>query len=420
MTLAQPAGLIGLAFFSAIGLNILFWTLVGTVRWVAFVDRPLSWRWSPRFSTSDVAVVIPAFNEENALPACLAAALRNVPGAQIYVGDDSSTDQTASVARALGCNVHTAERNMGKARILDATISHFSLCDCYRIVLILDADSELDVAYLKYGLSQFDRPNVAVVAGHVVSRSPIESGMVARLINAYRSRLYATIQTFVKFGQTWHYANVTYIAPGFASMYRTDALKRINIVAPGLVIEDFNMTFEVHQKHLGEVAYCPSVICSTEDPSTLIEYSRQVRRWYLGFWQTLRKQRFWLGKFWLALSLVVLESVAAALFTLALPIMLVWSFADYNFDNPLQMYANGEIEFSPEMGIVLFLAADLLMTCFAAAILQRPMLLIYGLAFPFVRTIDAYWFLATLWEAFTVNSDGRWQSPSRAVRKGKA
>lgn len=416
MNLAATYIFFTMAVVGAIGLNIAFWSFIGCLRLIEAVVFPKHGNTPARFSIGDVAVVIPAYNEENSLPSCLAAATRVVSASQIFVANDSSTDRTRRVAALLGCNVYTAKKNLGKARILDATISHFDLCYRFGVVLILDADSELDSAYLERGLRLFDHPDVAVVAGHVVSRTPVEGRLTSHLINAYRSRLYAIVQAFIKYGQTWHCANVTYIAPGFASMYRTDVLKQINIVAPGLVIEDFNMTFEVHRRQLGKVAYSPAVKCSTEDPATLLDYSRQVRRWYLGFWQTIGKQGIWAGKFWMALAPVVLESFISALFILALPILLIWSFADYSFDNPLPGLWNGSITFSPELGIVIFLMADFLMSCLAAVILWRPLLIVYGLCFPFIRAIDALWFTMTLWQAFKVNSDGRWKSPERVVR----
>ena len=43
---------------------------------------------------------------------------------------------------------------------------------------------------------------------------------------------------------------VVTIVPGFASMYRTDAVAQIDVTGAGLVIEDFNMTFEIHAKKL--------------------------------------------------------------------------------------------------------------------------------------------------------------------------
>ena len=47
-------------------------------------------------------VLIPAFNEEAALPELLAEVRAQLPGAAVTVVDDGSTDRTAEVARAAG------------------------------------------------------------------------------------------------------------------------------------------------------------------------------------------------------------------------------------------------------------------------------------------------------------------------------
>ncbi len=52
-------------------------------------------------------------------------------------------------------------------------------------------------------------------------------------------RLYLYTQYMFKYGQGWAGANAVTVAPGFASMYRTCALEKLPIDAPGLVIEDF-------------------------------------------------------------------------------------------------------------------------------------------------------------------------------------
>ena len=100
-------------------------------------------------------------------------------------------------------------------------------------------------------------------------------------------------------------ANVTFVAPGFARAYRASVLEKIEISSSGLVIEDINMTFQVHKAALGKVVYSPYVKCSTEDPASLSDYSRQVRRWNLGLWQTIKRQGIWPSKFWLALGLAL-------------------------------------------------------------------------------------------------------------------
>ena len=86
-------------------------------------------------------VVVCAHDEEQALPATLAALAEAFPGARVVVADDASTDATAALARAAGVEVVRTPRNVGKGgaatlaarRVLrdaakaDATV--FVLCD---------------------------------------------------------------------------------------------------------------------------------------------------------------------------------------------------------------------------------------------------------------------------------------------------
>ena len=58
-------------------------------------------------------VFIPAWNEEKSLPSVLVEAREMLPGADLLVIDDGSTDNTAQVARALGADVVTFPENRG-------------------------------------------------------------------------------------------------------------------------------------------------------------------------------------------------------------------------------------------------------------------------------------------------------------------
>jgi glycosyltransferase involved in cell wall biosynthesis len=61
----------------------------------------------------DTLVFIPAWNEEASLPAVLADARAELPGVDLLVIDDGSTDGTATVARAGGADVVSFPRNRG-------------------------------------------------------------------------------------------------------------------------------------------------------------------------------------------------------------------------------------------------------------------------------------------------------------------
>jgi glycosyltransferase involved in cell wall biosynthesis len=61
----------------------------------------------------DTLVFVPAWNEEENLPAVLAELAAGLPGADVLVVDDGSTDGTAHVAREGGAAVVSFEKNRG-------------------------------------------------------------------------------------------------------------------------------------------------------------------------------------------------------------------------------------------------------------------------------------------------------------------
>jgi glycosyltransferase involved in cell wall biosynthesis len=64
-----------------------------------------------------IAVVLPCYNEEAAIAETVAGFRSALPGAVIYVYDNSSQDRTAEVARAAGAVVRT-ERQQGKGNVV--------------------------------------------------------------------------------------------------------------------------------------------------------------------------------------------------------------------------------------------------------------------------------------------------------------
>ena len=106
-------------------------------------------------------------------------------------------------------------------------------------------------------------------------------------------------------------------------MYRTDALAQIDVTGAGLVIEDFNMTFEIHAKKLGRIEFHPSAaVAYTQDPDT----SRRVRPAGAPLDPRLLADRpaasFPPGVFWVALAVFIVELITSSLmFVLLIPVL---------------------------------------------------------------------------------------------------
>ncbi|MFE1170616.1 glycosyltransferase family 2 protein [Nocardiopsis sp. NPDC058789] len=372
-----------------------------------------------------LAVIIPAHNEEPVIGAAISSALGLFDRWDVYVVSDSSGDATADIAARTGVNVLELLTNRGKAGAIEAVIEEFSLTENYDGVLILDADTELDPGYVEGARRQLRDPEVAAVAGFVVSEwKPAERGLVGRVISAYRDRLYFMLQYLMRFGQTWKRTNVAFIVPGFASVYRSRALREITVNPPGLVIEDFNMTFEVHHKRLGRVSMRPDTKAYSQDPFTFRDYRKQVGRWTLGFWQTVRRHRVWPSFFWVALALYIVEVVlVSALFLVTVAIalfVLLGTFAGEALTGVpfLSEGFTAVTAFLPLTALAIgLLVPDYVLTCVMTMVRRRPSYLFYGLFFFPIRIVDSYLALRMIPKAWTARSDGRWSSPTRVSRR---
>jgi len=368
-----------------------------------------------RILPSQVVAITPAHNEEISIARTIISLKKILPNENIYVASDGSTDKTIEIATKLGVQVVDIQPNRGKAGALNFVIQSRKLTSRYKAVLIVDADAELDRKYLRNALVLFEDPDIVAVATHVFTKWHKHLlPQWSMFFPAYRVRLYRILQAVMRYGQTWKYTSVSPIIPGFAGLYRTSILPRINIAASGLVIEDFNMTFEVHHKKLGRIGYHPSAFGISQDPYSLNDYIKQVLRWNLGLWQTIRKHGIWPSMFWFFFGIFILEMLMYSFFFLLIPIVLVWF--TLNSFAPISIFSLnpfGLIELTLRDVLIGVFLVDYLTTIIVAYIEKKPVLLLYGLGFCLFRVIDSFNFLYTLPLAFVIKSKGKWESPQR-------
>jgi poly-beta-1,6-N-acetyl-D-glucosamine synthase len=409
-----------------IGLNFFIWGSIGIAR---LVDEKAGQRRGgpPRFGPPKsrverrhLAIVMAAHNEAAVIVDALRAVRELVPRSNVYVASDGSTDATTALAREVGVNVLDLVANRGKAGALLAALEHFRLLDRYRAVLFVDADTHLDPGYLDAALPWFNDPKVAAVAGYAKPIwRPGGRSLMANMLAAHRHRLYAVTQMLQKYGQTWRFTNVAYIVPGFASVYRTSVLRHMDLDPPGLVIEDFNMTFEIHHHHLGRIAFTPDALARCHEPSTYAEYVSQMRRWVLGFWQTVRRHGVWVSAFWAALALWIAEVVLASLVFSALPLIVAVLVLPELWAGALQwgwFTAVFDVVSSwVTLPVILLgvLVPDLVITTVLGAKERRWRYPLLALGFPLLRITDAVIGLITIPRAWTETSTGAWRSPTR-------
>jgi cellulose synthase/poly-beta-1,6-N-acetylglucosamine synthase-like glycosyltransferase len=409
-----------------LGIASSFWFIVGLLRYITEKIQKLTphkKRKRNRFRKSDIAVVIAAHNEQMAIVNCITALRRILPVHQLYVASDGSTDATTFRAQRTGVHVAQLKPGVGKAKAILATMKRFHIYGRYRLLFIVDADTRIDRNFLKYALPLFNDRSVGVTYGTAMITWP--NHIIPRLkyfFVAYRERLNRLLQFFFAYGQTWKYTNVTYVVPGFATIWRCDIFRKIPYDTPGLLVEDFNTAFYINKHKICKIAYDPRCIGWDQHPETLADYWRQVRRWNIGFFQTIRMNGIWPSFYWLSLGVFSIEIFANSIFTLALPGLILYLILARFYPHSIaQSYLTLYQSFGPfrQIGFLdllfQFYLIDYGLTVWIGLMYKKPQFIFYGLFFIIMHYITSIILISSLIPGFFVKSAGKWVSPKRSV-----
>jgi cellulose synthase/poly-beta-1,6-N-acetylglucosamine synthase-like glycosyltransferase len=263
-------------------------------------------------------VVIPAFNEALLISRCIQSVVdAGIAAADIYVVDDCSSDGTAAAVRAIAnVNLLVNATNQGKLTSIQHITTHFRLAEQYTYFAVLDADSHVAPDYFREVLARFlESEHIVLVCGAPQSER-------YNSLTAYRAFEYAVTLKLYRQGQDA--MGVITVAPGCASVYRTRILSQLDWNSQTLV-EDMDLTVQIHRGRLGEIAYTPHAIAFTQDPRTLPDYVGQLTRWYRGTWQVMRLRGVPRGgqRIDAEFALLLAESLLFSTLTLCLP-LLAW------------------------------------------------------------------------------------------------
>ena len=113
---------------------------------------------------SDTLVFIPAWNEEENLPAVLEELRAELPDADVLVVDDGSSDGTAEVAREHGAQVLRFEHNRGLRAVIAAGYNHAAR-EGYAYCGRVDADGQHPASELRRLLERVKSEGCDVAVG---------------------------------------------------------------------------------------------------------------------------------------------------------------------------------------------------------------------------------------------------------------
>lgn len=233
-----------------------------------------------------ICVLIPARNEALVIGRTLESIIASVPAHDVYVVDDGSSDHTGEIAASFGVHVLRNPVNSGKASSVRKASTHFQLTTRYNIISMMDADTLTSPNYFDNVRKAFQRnPTAAAVCGQVKGRKH-------NWITAYRTLQYFLSDVVFKSGQSS--LGVITVAAGCSTSYRADVFAQLEWVKD-TVTEDMDVTIQIYRRGLGPILYASSAQVTTQDPLTLRDYGKQIRRWNTGAWQIGRKFRMWGG-----------------------------------------------------------------------------------------------------------------------------
>ena len=355
--------------------------------------------WNSVRRLSKLCVVIPAYNEALLVGRCIESVLAaGVAATDIYVIDDLSSDGTGDIVKHFaGVNLVTNQRQLGKLGGLRHAVQHFTLAGRYDFLSLLDADSHVSPSYFIAVLSEFSREAETVL----VCGAPQSERY--NWLTAYRALEYAVTLKAYRAGQ--HSLGVITVAPGCASTYRTDILEKFDWDG-GTLVEDMDLTVQVHRKRLGHIAFTAEAVAYTQDPRCLHDYIGQLTRWYSGTWQVLRLHRVPFGgqRIDAELTLLLCEGAFYSVGVALVPLLVcLWPMAI------LRLFLYDQL---------LWLA--LAIVC--AISLRRLDILINSPSFVLIRAINCLVLLRTFWFEVVRNqrrtdwfSVGRYQDPTSTV-----
>jgi len=249
----------------------------------------LAWRYRPRFSAGvstylpSVAIIVPAYNEQNAIAATLRSCLNaDYPRdlIQVVVVDDCSTDLTLARIREVESEfpnlvVVAAEQNRGKRHAMAAGMRAARDAE---ILVFIDSDSMIEPGAVPALVRYFHDPAVGAVCGHTDV-----SNKYSNLLTRMQALQYFIAFKVYKSAEAL-YGSVT-CCSGCFSGYRRRAVGPISAAwvgqqflgQPSTYGDDRSLTNFLLPNW--QILYAPDAKAQTAVPEKLSQFLRQQLRW---------------------------------------------------------------------------------------------------------------------------------------------
>ncbi len=332
-----------------------------------------------------ISILIPCYNEELTIDKCLLSCINQTrPADEIIVVDDSSTDKTPEILEKFKDKVKVVRtpKNSGSKSYAQEYGLSFVTGDVY---ITTDGDTLLDKNFVRNIEKEMQNENVAAVAGYVKS-------LRHNWITASRALDYAISQNIDKVAQ--EIVGFVFVIPGAAGAFRTKIFKEKIYFSHDTITEDLDFTYRFNKMGL-KIKYSRKSICYTQDPPTLEAYINQMKRWFGGGWQNIKKHIMVPNSPGMALelSLIYIEGLVYSSLLLLLPLINLYM-AFYVF--------------------LIYVAIITVLAVFGSYKEKRPDLLLALPGYIFLKYVNAYIFIEQFIKEILLNKNNlNWFKPER-------
>ncbi len=335
-----------------------------------------------------ISVLIPAHNEEKMISACILSCLKQTRKPdQILVVDDGSTDGTSEILKKYKdkitlIRIPKATGNKSKAQELGIKKVTGD------IFIATDGDTIIDKNFIKLVEQDFKNDkDLSVVAGYVKSTK-------YNFLTSLREIDYTIGQDIYKRAQST--IGFVLVVPGCAGVFKTSLFRdgTINFEHDTLT-EDLDFTYKINKAGL-KIKFNRRAVVYTQDPDTLSSYINQMRRWYGGGWQNLKKH----------FDVSVTKPSAA--------LMLSMSYIE-GFMSPLLFFVVPFLNMVFFLKLlVLYLVSNIVMGIYSSIKKGRIDLLLYSPLGVILTYINAYVFFEQFFKEMILNKKSmKWFHPER-------
>ena len=238
------------------------------------------------FDPNKVTVVIASYNGQDIIAETVKQALVHVPGDQIIVMSDASTDKTAEVAEAAGARVIVNRVNLHKAGTISAAMKHVST----PYVLILDDDTLIGKTFIPTSLMD---EGYTAVAFNVM---PLAEKTIINELQQFEYRNSMEIGKGLR-AKVGAIGNIS----GAIGLYRTsDLIRQATMHSGQFAGEDEQRTLLAHMHGTGKgITYTDSLVMTKAPDTYRTLFNQRAFSWSLSvpelftlYWRVLLSTRY--------------------------------------------------------------------------------------------------------------------------------